>query len=424
VESGHGWYDLFSRGARDWLRHNEKVREAVHQHLPELIANADVMEGGARTVRVPVRMLEHHHSRLLRPGEQEGVGQGEGVKPGDRLAGPSNPGNQKTRGPGGREQGGMEFVLEFKVDDIVDWLWEEMRLPNLQARIGGAAEETDWVREGWDRRGARSRLDRRRSFRESIKRRASQAGGAAPGVGADAAGGEPAATSSGAARGARASPTFTDDDLRFRQLSRREQPATQAVVFLLMDVSGSMADADRKLAKSFFFWAVQGLRRQYRHLETVFVAHTTEAWEFDEPRFFEVRGDGGTIASSGFAKVEEIIAERYSPARYNVYLFYASDGDNALSDRQDAAAGLARLREVASYCGFLEVSAAVQRHLTTETARLFRNAGSGGIGRGFVGASGEAVASIGSFPVSRMEDIWNAVRHFFTHQQREQEIAS
>ncbi len=160
MESGHGWYDLFSRGARDWLRHNEKVREAVHQHLPELIANADVMEGGARTVRVPVRMLEHHHFRLLRPGEQEGVGQGEGVKPGDRLAGPSNPGNQKTRGPGGREQGGMEFVLEFKVDDIVDWLWEEMRLPNLQARIGGAAEETDWVREGWDRRGARSRLPR------------------------------------------------------------------------------------------------------------------------------------------------------------------------------------------------------------------------------------------------------------------------
>jgi uncharacterized sporulation protein YeaH/YhbH (DUF444 family) len=181
-------------------------------------------------------------------------------------------------------------------------------------------------------------------------------------------------------------------------------------VFLLMDVSGSMADADRKLAKSFFFWAVQGLRRQYRHLETVFVAHTTEAWEFDEPRIFEVRGDGGTVASTGLAKVEEIIAERYSPARYNVYLFYASDGDNSLSDRSDAAAALQRLREQASYLGFLEVSAAVQRHLTTETARLFRNLAGGG-------------DSVGSFPVSRMEDIWNAVRHFFTRQQRAAEAA-
>lgn len=407
-----GWYELFSRGARDWLRHNEKVREAVHQHLPELIANADVLEGGTRTVRVPVKMLEHHHFRLLRPGEQEGVGQGEGVKPGDRLAGPAGPGRQ-DRGPGGREQGGMEFVLELKVDDIVDWLWEEMRLPNLQARIGGAAEETDWIREGWDRRGARSRLDRRRSFRESLKRRASQAGTAAGSAptqdGGEAAAAPPA--EAGAPAGAKPPPAFTDDDLRFRQLTRRERPATLAVVFLLMDVSGSMADADRKLAKSFFFWAVQGLRRQYRHIETVFVAHTTEAWEFDEARFFEVRGDGGTIASSGFEKVLEIIAERYSPSRYNIYLFYASDGDNALSDRSEAAERLARLREASSYCGFLEVSAAVQRHLTTETARLFRNAG---------GAAG----SIGSFPVSRMEDIWNAVRHFFSHQQREQEALS
>jgi hypothetical protein len=279
---------------------------------------------------------------------------------------------------------------------------EEMRLPNLQSRIGGSAEETDWVREGWDRKGARSRLDRRRSFRESIKRRASQP---APAGATDDPPGDPAASGAG-----RASPTFTDDDLRFRQLSRRERPATQAVVFLLMDVSGSMADADRKLAKSFFFWAVQGLRRQYRHLETGFVAHTTEAWEFDEARFFEVRGDGGTVASTGLAKVEEIIAERYSPARYNVYLFYASDGDNSLSDRSDAAAALHRLRQQASYLGFLEVSAAVQRHLTTETARLFRNLAGGS-------------DSVGSFPVRRMEDIWNAVRHFFTQQQRAAEAA-
>jgi len=398
--SENAWYDLFSRGARDWLRHNEKVREAVHQHLPELIAGADVLEGGTRTVRVPVKMLEHHHFRLLRPGEQEGVGQGGHVKPGDRLAGPQGSGS-RPRGPGGREQGGLEFVLEFKVDEIVDWLWEEMRLPNLQSRIGGSAEETDWVREGWDRKGARSRLDRRRSFRESIKRRASQPAPIAAPAGAT----PPPA---GAAAPARAPPTFTDDDLRFRQLSRRERPATQAVVLLLMDVSGSMADADRKLAKSFFFWAVQGLRRQYRHLETVFIAHTTEAWEFDEARFFEVRGDGGTVASTGLAKVEEIIAERYSPARYNLYLFYASDGDNSLSDRSDATAALHRLREITGYCGFLEVSASVQRHLTTETARLFR---------GLAGRSD----TVGSFPVSRMEDIWTAVRHFFTQQQREAE---
>ena len=74
------------------------------------------------------------------------------------------------RAPGGRDEGEVQLLLEFKVDDIVDWLWEEMQLPNLKARVG-PSEECDWIREGWDRRGARSRLDRRRSFKELVKRR-------------------------------------------------------------------------------------------------------------------------------------------------------------------------------------------------------------------------------------------------------------
>ena len=82
------WYELFSRGARDWLRHDEKVRESVREHLPQIIAGGDVINENARTVRVPVRMLEHYHFRLRRPGESQGVGQGN-AKPGDVLADPS-----------------------------------------------------------------------------------------------------------------------------------------------------------------------------------------------------------------------------------------------------------------------------------------------------------------------------------------------
>jgi len=371
----NGWYDLFSRGARDWLRHSEKVAEAVRQHLPEIVAGADVLSGGARTVRVPVRFLEHYHFQLQSPEQREGVGQGQ-ANPGDKL-GPPGQGGKPAKGEGGRDQGSLEFLLEFKVDDIVDWLWEEMQLPNLHARVG-KAEETDWIREGWDRRGARSRLDRRRSFRESIKRRTSQADG----------------------------PSFTDEDLRFRQLTRREQPATQAVVFLLMDVSGSMTDNDRKLAKSFFFWAVQGLRRQYRHLDTVFVAHTTEAWEFDEAQFFQVRGSGGTVASSGFAKVREIVAARFDPSRYNVYLFYASDGDNDSSDRADAESRLDELGGLANYLGYLEVSASTASALETEMGEMFQR----------LARAGRPAAS---FAIRQLEEIWAAVRHFFQHQAKE-----
>lgn len=373
-----GWYDLFSRGARDWLRHNEKVRDAVRQHLPQIVSGADVLNGGASTVRVPVRMLEHYRFRLRPPSEQEGVGQGQ-AKPGDRIGRPSQEGDEKP-GQGGNEQGGIQYTLEFRIDDIVDWLWEEMKLPNLEAKQGKAKED-DWTREGWDRRGARSRLDRRRSMKESIKRRGVQSQ-------------SPSSPES---------PAFTDDDLRFRQLAKREQPATQAVIFMLLDVSGSMGDRERQIAKTFFFWAIQGLKRQYRHLELVFVAHTSEAWEFQEEEFFRATGTGGTVTSTGLRKVKEIIDERFSPSQYNIYLFYASDGENFPSDQPDAQRALDVLLKDCNYTGFLEIAASSGALPDSEVAKLFAQAA-------------RSNQTCGAFRVSNTDDIWNAVRHFFTQQ--------
>ncbi len=365
------WYELFSRGARDWLRHDEKVREAVRANLPEIIAGGDVISPGSRTVRVPVRMLEHYHFRLRRAEEQQGAGQGK-AKPGDVFSDPAREKGPGEKGAGGRDEGGVQLLLEFKVDDIVDWLWEEMQLPNLKPRAG-PSEESDWVREGWDRRGARSRLDRRRSFKEFVKRRGT----------------------------AGATPTLTDEDLRFRQLTRRRQPAVHAVVFFMLDVSGSMSDRDRKLAKTFFFWVVQGLRREYRSLETVFVAHTTEAWEFNEPDFFQVSGSGGTVASAGLLKMREIMDARYNPARSNIYLFYASDGDNAVSDAAEARTALAAIAADTCYTGYVEVSSGVSRQLDTETGKLFAELNAAG-------------CAAGSYALNDFDDVWGAVKHFFT----------
>jgi len=374
------WYELFSRGARDWLRHDEKVRDSVREYLPQIVAGADVINEGARTVRVPVRMLEHYHFRLRKPEESQGAGQGS-AKPGDVLGDPARQRGPGEKGQGGQEEGEVRLMLEFRIDDIVDWLWEEMQLPNLKARIG-PSDETDWTREGWDRRGARSRLDRRRSFKEFVKRR-----------------GIP-----------NTPPTLIDEDLRFRQLARRKQPAVHAVVFFMLDVSGSMSDRDRKLAKTFFFWVVQGLRREYRSLETVFVAHTTEAWEFNEPEFFQVSGTGGTVSSTGFNKVREIIDERYNPARSNIYLFYASDGDNSISDTARARESLASISRDTCFTGYVEVSSGLSRRLATETGRLFAE---------LTAAGGTAA----SYALNDFDDVWGAVRHFFTSESRAAEGA-
>lgn len=368
------WYDLFSRGARDWLRHNEKVRAAVRERLPELISGADILGGdGNRTVKVPVRFLEHYRFRLSASAQQQGVGQGD-VKPGDILRQRQAPGHGAEKGSGGSGEGGLEFVLELKVDDIVDWLWEELQLPNLKTK-SGAVEQTDYTREGWDRRGARSRLDRRRSLKESIKRRAVQEDG----------------------------PVFSNEDLRFRQLVKREQPATQAVIFFTLDVSSSMTERDRQLAKTFFFWAVQGLRRQYNRIEPVFVAHTVEAWEFNEEDFFSVRGTGGTVASKAFNKISKIIEQRYDPGKYNIYVFYASDGENFTHDRYVAMDVLSRLSQVANFMGYLETSAGNIGNLHTETANLFRDLVRTG-------------AFAGSYVLGEEQDVWDAIRSFFRQQ--------
>ena len=102
------WYDLFSRGARDWLRHNDKVREAVQNHLPDLIAGPDLITGPQeRTVQVPVRMLEHARFKLADGRSQTGAGQGEG-KPGDVLM-PSQP--ERMPGGGDNQHGMVRPVL-------------------------------------------------------------------------------------------------------------------------------------------------------------------------------------------------------------------------------------------------------------------------------------------------------------------------
>ncbi len=378
-----GWYDLFSRGARDWLRHNEKIRESVKERLPELIAGSDVISRpDNRTVQVPVRFLEHYRFRLSDPENQRGVGQGQPgqVKPGDilRPAQGQDPGADKDAGTG---EGGIEFLLEIKVDDIVDWLWEELKLPNLSPKPSDMLVDEQLVREGWDRRGVRSRLDRRRTLKEAIKRRSIQKDG----------------------------PEFTNEDLRFRQLARRKRPITSAVVFFVLDASSSMEEQDRKLAKTFFFWALQGLRRQYTRIGAVFIAHTVSAWEFSEEEFFQVTAAGGTQASSAFSLALDILHTRYDPSRYNGYLFYASDGDNFAEDQEASEGELKRLGTLLNFMGYVEIVHIRARALDTQMGGLFEDLEREGL-------------PVGSYPIRGHEDIWPSIRKFF-RQQSSQEVA-
>src|SRR5262245_53098487 len=145
-----------------------------------------------------------------------------------------------------------------------------------------------------------------------------------------------------------------------------------AAVIFALDVSGSMDEAQRKLAKQFFFFALQGIRRQYAKVETVFLAHAAQAWEFEEAQFFQASSSGGTVSSTAFGLALDVMRRRYDPGRYNVYFFYASDGENAAEDREAAGATLRELAAQTNYAGYVETGGiATFRPRETQLAELF-----------------------------------------------------
>jgi uncharacterized sporulation protein YeaH/YhbH (DUF444 family) len=195
---------------------------------------------------------------------------------------------------------------------------------------------------------------------------------------------------------------ITNDDLRFRQLVKRPTPSTKAAVIFALDVSGSMDEGQRRIAKQFFFFALQGLRRQYAKVETAFIAHAAEAWEFEESQFFQASSSGGTVSSCAFELAGELMRGRYDAGRYNQYLFYASDGENAAEDRSRSAAALRALGETLNYAGYVETGGvATFRPRETQLAELFREMQAQGL-------------PVGMAALGAQDDVWRAIREFFS----------
>lgn len=117
-------------------------------------------------------------------------------------------------------------------------------------------------------------------------------------------------------------------DLRYRSRIRVPVPTSKAVMFCLMDVSGSMDEGRKELSKRFFILLYLFLTRHYEKIELVFIRHHTQAQEVDEENFFHARETGGTVVSSALVLMEEIIKARYNPSEWNIYGAQASDGDN------------------------------------------------------------------------------------------------
>jgi len=154
-------------------------------------------------------------------------------------------------------------------------------------------------------------------------------------------------------------------DLRYRRFEPVSRPVAQAVMFCLMDVSGSMTEHMKDLAKRFYMLLYIFLTRRYKHVEIVFIRHTHEAKEVDEETFFNSPETGGTVVSSALREMQRIVEERYSPDAWNIYAAQASDGDNSPNDGTTSATLLRDvILPVCQYYAYLEVGSDSDRMQT------------------------------------------------------------
>jgi uncharacterized protein len=148
-------------------------------------------------------------------------------------------------------------------------------------------------------------------------------------------------------------------DIRYRRFESVPKPVAQAVMFCLMDVSGSMSEHMKDLAKRFYMLLYVFLKRRYRHVEIVFIRHTDRAEEVDEDTFFHGPASGGTLVSSALQAMNEIVRARFRPADWNIYAAQASDGDNSIADGEVTARILTDLiLPVCQFFAYLEVGEA------------------------------------------------------------------
>ncbi|ESE42135.1 YeaH/YhbH family protein [Shewanella decolorationis] len=244
-------------------------------------------------------------------------------------------------------EGNDDFVFEISKDEYLELLFEDLELPNLQKNRLNKLVEYQIYRAGFTNDGVPANINIVRSLRSSLARRIAMSASKKkllkeleqqlaeleniPGTKAELILDLKAQIEALKQKIAKV-PFIDTFDLRFNNFARREVPSSQAVMFCLMDVSGSMDQATKDMAKRFYILLYLFLTRTYKNLEVVYIRHHTQAKEVDEHEFFYSQETGGTIVSSALKLMHEIQQARYPADEWNIYAAQASDGDNWADD--------------------------------------------------------------------------------------------
>lgn len=344
------------------------VTEAMNGRSITDIDNGEKINIPARDLSEPV--FGHGpggRREAIHPGNREFVTGDQIARPKGGAGGGSGGGQASNSG-----EGEDDFVFELSREEFLDLFFEDLELPNLLRTQLAKATEFKSVRAGFSNDGNPGNIDIVRSLKGAMARRMALAAPhtrrlreaeeelqqllAAPPVDEIRAKELVEEINYLRAR-VRAVPFIDTFDLRYTNRIKQPQPTTQAVMFCIMDVSGSMDRARKDLAKRFFSLLYLFLKRNYEKIEVVFIRHHTVAKEVDEQEFFYSRETGGTVVSSALQLMSEIITERYPISSWNIYTAQASDGDNWHHDSPSCRdLLLQRIMPFVRYYAYIEIT--------------------------------------------------------------------
>ena len=353
-------------------RARTQIREAVQKSLKDS-AVADLAKD--RKIKISTRGTKEPRFRL----DPKSAGERDFVLPGnkefstgDEIKKPRG-GDGAGRGKDAADSGDGEDDFEFTMtqDEVLDIFFEDLELPNLVRTTLKETPSKTWRRAGITTAGSPNQINLIRTMRHAQGRRLAlrrpklsdvQVLEAALDLAERA---EPPAAEKIAtlkeqlakANAKRKWVGFIDPvDVRFNAFAEQPVPTSQAVMFCLMDVSGSMGEREKDLAKRFYMLLHLFLKRRYKKVDVVFIRHTHDAQEVNEQEFFYSRQSGGTIVSTALDKMLEIQRARYATADWNIYAAQASDGYTQTGDARHCVELLnAEIMPLVQYYAYIEI---------------------------------------------------------------------
>ncbi|MPQ43040.1 sporulation protein YhbH [Clostridium tarantellae] len=374
------------RSIEDRRRHRQLVEKSIKENLGDILSEESIIGGSKnKKFKIPIRGIKEY--QFIYGKNNKGVTTGTGEEHrGDKIGSTSEQKGKGNNGAGNNE--GVDiYETEITLEELMDYIVEDLDLPNLdKKKYSEIIVETSGRKRGYQRYGIRPRLAKKKTVMAKIARKQ----------------GKKRALLEQSNEGDLAQIErfpFREDDLRYYKVKKKPKKESNAVMIFIMDVSGSMDNSKKYLARSFFFVLSRFLRRKYNNIAFEFVSHTTSAKVVNEYEFFHKGESGGTYISSGLNVVLDLIREKYNPDMWNIYPFYASDGDNWSEDNERAIKAVNELSDKCNMFGYIELLP------STYSTTMYYRFGKEINKKNFV-----------SVIVKEKKDLWNSIKYMLSQE--------